>query len=201
MIVRMHDGLWIVTPEGGGEAELSAWSEAHAGQVFRLEPVSGGSIFLRALGAEDEACRTPLNIHFASPAPLSLMSNFALTPFTLDGRTYASVEAFWQGLKFAGDNDRERIARLHGGEAKRAGIKAPAAESVAYKGRSVRVGTRDHWDLMERACAAKFAQNEAARSALLGTGNRPLEHRLRRDSRTIPGIVMADIWMRLRARL
>ena len=65
----------------------------------------------------------------------------------------------------------------------------------------MRVGTRDHWCLMERACAAKFTQNEVARAALRDTGSRPLEHRLRRDSRTIPGAVMADIWMRLRAKL
>jgi predicted NAD-dependent protein-ADP-ribosyltransferase YbiA (DUF1768 family) len=54
---------------------------------------------------------------------------------------------------------------------------------------------------MERACAAKFEQNGAARRALLSTGTRPLEHRMRRDSRTIPGAIMAEIWMRLRDRL
>ena len=96
MIVRLREGLFVVSPEGGGDAELSAWMAAHAGQVFRLEPVSGGSMLLRALGAEDEACRVPLNIHSAVPAPLSLISNFALTPFTLDGQSYASVEGFWQ---------------------------------------------------------------------------------------------------------
>jgi len=33
------------------------------------------------------------------------------------------------------------------------------------------------------------------------TGNRPLVHRMRRDSRTIPGALMADIWMRIRQKL
>ena len=37
--------------------------------------------------------------------------------------------------------------------------------------------------------------------ALLGTGERPLVHVTRRDSRTIPGIVMADIWMKVRRGL
>ena len=36
---------------------------------------------------------------------------------------------------------------------------------------------------------------------LLGTGIRPLVHLVRPDSRTIPGVVMADIWMKLRAEL
>jgi hypothetical protein len=124
-----------------------------------------------------------------------------LTPFTLDGQSYASVEGFWQGLKFVDGAERRRIGQLYGGQAKQAGRMAPAAETIAYAGRAVRVGTSAHWYLMERACAAKFSQNEAARAALLGTGRRPLAHHLRRDSRTIPGVIMADIWMRLRAKL
>jgi hypothetical protein len=54
---------------------------------------------------------------------------------------------------------------------------------------------------MDRACRAKFTQNWEARSALLATGGRPLVHRMRRDSRTIPGVIMADIWMRIRSSL
>ena len=54
---------------------------------------------------------------------------------------------------------------------------------------------------MRRACEAKFAQHEGARTALLNTGERWLTHRTRKDSRTIPGAIMADIWMRIRARL
>ncbi len=55
--------------------------------------------------------------------------------------------------------------------------------------------------LMRRACAAKFSQNESAREALLSTGDRPLTHKIKRDSQTIPGVIMADIWMRIRTRL
>jgi len=55
--------------------------------------------------------------------------------------------------------------------------------------------------MMERACWAKFSQNEDARAALLATSPRPLTHVMRRDSMTIPGAIMAEIWMRLRARL
>jgi hypothetical protein len=32
-------------------------------------------------------------------------------------------------------------------------------------------------------------------------GERPLTHKTRKDSRTIPGAVMADIWMRVRREL
>jgi predicted NAD-dependent protein-ADP-ribosyltransferase YbiA (DUF1768 family) len=54
---------------------------------------------------------------------------------------------------------------------------------------------------MRRACRAKFAQNEHAREALLATGERPLVHQVPRDSRTIPGVIMAEIWMALRSEL
>ena len=54
---------------------------------------------------------------------------------------------------------------------------------------------------MKQACTAKFTQNPDAAAALLSTGNRRLEHRTRRDSRTIPGIIMAAIWMQIRAKL
>jgi predicted NAD-dependent protein-ADP-ribosyltransferase YbiA (DUF1768 family) len=51
---------------------------------------------------------------------------------------------------------------------------------------------------MERACRAKFEQNADARAALLSTGDRPLTHVVRRDSKTIPSVIMAQIWMRIR---
>jgi len=72
---------------------------------------------------------------------------------------------------------------------------------VQYAGEEIAVGTYAHWQLMRRACAAKFRQNDDARAALLATGERPLVHRVRPDSRSIPGVVMADIWMALRTRL
>ncbi len=63
------------------------------------------------------------------------------------------------------------------------------------------MGRYEHWSLMRQACQAKFSQNAVAREVLMATGERPLTHRVRRDSRTIPGALLADIWMRIRARL
>jgi hypothetical protein len=54
---------------------------------------------------------------------------------------------------------------------------------------------------MERACTAKFEQNAKAREALLATAKRPLVHQVRPDSQTIPGVIMAEIWTRIRERL
>src|SRR5262249_33934821 len=149
-----------------------------------------------------DACREPINItsRIADPA-LRIISNFAETWFYLDGRAYASVEGFWQGLKFEEPAERERVAQLSGKVAQEAGRERTYGASVTYEGASVAVGTWSHWRLMERACRAKFEQNLAAREALLSTGERPLTHRVRRDSKAIPGVIMADIWTRIRADL
>lgn len=144
----------------------------------------------------------PLNITFDdAPMPLRLISNLAETSFEMDGRFYSSVEGFWQGLKFPDEVDRQRVAELSGHEAKRAGPASKPGDRIIYDRREIVVGTVNHWELMERACTAKFEQDEDARAALLSTGSRPLVHKVKVDSRTIPGIIMADIWMRLRAQL
>ena len=69
---------------------------------------------------------------------LGLLSNFAATPFTVKGKRYASLEGFWQMMKYPeGPNDprakrrelkwkytREQVAQLTGFEAKNAGTLA-----------------------------------------------------------------------------
>ena len=120
--------------------------------------------------------------------PLKLISNFAPTPFVLDGLAYESIEGFWQGLKFPDDADRARLAAMQGSAARDAGFYAPAASTIAFAGETIRVGTFEHWALMERACTAKFTQHDGARNALLATRGRPLEHRVKSDSKTIPGV-------------
>src|SRR5439155_2632227 len=66
---------------------------------------------------------------------LGLLSNFAATPFVFHGKRYASLEGFWQMMKFpeAGDDPRakypglawnytrEQVSRLTSFEAKTAG--------------------------------------------------------------------------------
>jgi predicted NAD-dependent protein-ADP-ribosyltransferase YbiA (DUF1768 family) len=201
MIVRLRKKQLVVTPEEDDADELAAWLVAHAGQVFQLREIADGGASLHALGPKDEACRLPINITSKSPMPFRRVSNFWHAPFRLDEIEYASIEGFWQGLKFPEEADRRRLADLHGSAAKDAGFYAPKADAFIYLGQTVRTGTWDHWQLMERACAAKFEQNEPARAALLATGTRPLVHQVRPDSKTIPGVIMSEIWTRIRERL
>jgi predicted NAD-dependent protein-ADP-ribosyltransferase YbiA (DUF1768 family) len=180
---------------------LDAWKQVHEGHVLLVRRQAGAGLALADLGPQPVACREPINIVSTHADPsIRILSNFALTPFVLDGLDYQSVEGFWQGLKFDQPSERRRVAMLVGKAAKDEG-RRQTAESFDFGGRSIRVGSREHWQLMETACWAKFTQHAEARSALLATDSRPLMHRVRRDSRSIPGVIMAEIWMRIRGRL
>jgi len=196
-------GAIVLIPEAEDDPEaFAAWREAAGEHVFVLRMQARGGTVLHDLGPREEACREPLNVESRSTDwRVRLISNFAPTPFELDGRVYVSVEGFWQGLKFPSADERRRIATLSGGAAKRAGEAAVPAETFKYEGVRIYTGTHAHWKLMERACWAKFSQDEEARAALLATIPRPLTHVMRHDSVTIPGALMAEIWMRIRGRL
>jgi predicted NAD-dependent protein-ADP-ribosyltransferase YbiA (DUF1768 family) len=203
MKALLKKGVIVLVPEAEDETDaFAAWREAVADHVFVARAQPRGGTVLHDLGPREDACREPLNVAYRSPDwRIKLISNFAPTPFELDGRMYASVEGFWQGLKFPAEADRRGIAALYAGTAKRAGEEAVPAKTFEYEGARFYPGTHAHWKLMERACWAKFSQNEDARSALLATGTRPITHVMRRDSTTIPGAIMSEIWMRIRARL
>jgi predicted NAD-dependent protein-ADP-ribosyltransferase YbiA (DUF1768 family) len=191
----------VLVPEAEEErTALAAWKIAHADFAFAMVENSGTGATLTSLGRRAEACREPINVTGNSPDPIRLIANFAPTPFELDGERYACVEAFWQSLRFPLE-ERPRIAAMAGPVAKQESEKRPYGSHVVYGGRTIPVGAFDHWQLMRRACNAKFEQNENARAALLATGDRPLIHVVRHDSRTVPGVIMAEIWMELRAGL
>jgi predicted NAD-dependent protein-ADP-ribosyltransferase YbiA (DUF1768 family) len=203
MRVVLRDAVMVLVPQSAAEmSELKAWASAHASHVFCTRAAASGALELHDLGVRAMACREPINIVSDSTDPAArLIGNFATAPFTLHGQRYVSVESFWQGLKFAADADRRRVAQLEGAQARAEGEKQGYAATVGYGGRQIPVGTFAHWKLMESACRAKFEQNPEAAAALLATGDRPLVHIVRRDSTAIPGVIMAAIWMRLRAAL
>ena len=203
MIVRLKNNLVVITADSPEEREsMAAWLKTADGHAFVVSPQDSQTFKLHGLGPRQEACREPINVTSKSTDErIRLISNLAHTPFELHGETYASIEAFWQGLKFPELERRRQISELHGLEARRAGFEAEASETLNYRDQRVRVGTSEHWHLMYLACKAKFLQHREARAALLGTGERPLIHKTRRDSRTIPGVIMAEIWMRIRRTL
>ncbi|MBI5312874.1 MAG: NADAR family protein [Methylocystis sp.] len=205
MKALLKQGLLVLIPQSDEEASaLASWKLAHEDHVLnvRADPPRVSSLELHDMGHRLEACREPLNVVSSSSDPRAkAISNLATSPFELDGRIYRSVESFWQGLKFEDEADRERLAALDGPHARQLGRSLGYGATVGYRGREIPVGAWEHWLLMEQACRAKFHQNEKARAALLATGERPLIHAVRRDSQTIPGVIMAQIWMRLRKEM
>jgi predicted NAD-dependent protein-ADP-ribosyltransferase YbiA (DUF1768 family) len=199
-VVLKPDVIAVIGESPDDIAALRAFAARGLDRVFALKMSDTVAFSLHDLGPRAEACATPINV-ISSNAAYAIIANLAHTPFELDGCRYASVEGFWQGLKTDDPLERARLAALHGPRAKAATKGWAVPERFVFAEREVRSGTADHWDLMYAACREKFRQNERARRVLHSTGTRPLQHRVRRDSRTIPGVVMADIWMRLRARL
>jgi hypothetical protein len=113
-----------------------------------------------------------------------LLSSFSHTPFELRcGSTVircASVEGFWQGLKWPeGSAERTRAFGLWGIEAKLAGTGAPDG-NIDYCGRRVPRGKTEHHAIAENAMRAKLEQNSDV---------------------TLPKDTFLEIWGRLRDEL
>lgn len=125
---------------------------------------------------------------------LGLLSNFAATPFTFKGKRYASLEGFWQMMKYPeGPNDprakrrelkwkytREQVAQLTSFEAKNAGtlaeenMKQLGISWVTFAGKRIeyRFGRPgEHYRLIVAATRAKVGQNPEVRKVLLATGD------------------------------
>lgn len=197
-------GLVVLVAETDEERASLAAFGGEGGHVFRAKRTGDSGVTLTDLGPEALACREAINVVWTNAAldeRWKAISNLAPTPFTLRDRRYASIEGFWQGLKYPDEAERQRVAKLAGLEAKRAGEGGVIADTFEYDGRTFAVGRLEHWRLMWQASEAKFAQNEVAREALLSTGDRWLVHKVRRDSRSIPGAILADYWMRIRRLL
>lgn len=125
---------------------------------------------------------------------LGVLSNFAATPFIFRGKRYASLEGFWQMMKYPeGPNDprakfpgldwkytRAQVAQLTSFEAKNAGT--PADENmkrmniswVTFAGRRMKYRPAvagEHYRLIFAATRAKVEQNPEVKKVLLATGD------------------------------
>jgi predicted NAD-dependent protein-ADP-ribosyltransferase YbiA (DUF1768 family) len=118
----------------------------------------------------------PLNVFSRSPEPLGRdLSNFAHTPFTLDGKPYASVEGFYVSLLFRDPVKRAEVAQLHGAEAKKVGKGSNLTETT-YEGQTFKLGSDTHHELIMRALRAKLEQHPDISAGLVATGSRPIIH-------------------------
>jgi predicted NAD-dependent protein-ADP-ribosyltransferase YbiA (DUF1768 family) len=125
---------------------------------------------------------------------LGLLSNFAATPFVYHGVRYASLEGFWQMMKYPeGPDDprsaqagvtwthtRAEVAQLVGFEAKHAGdlasenMRKLGIDWVTFEGRRLPYRPAkpgEHYRIIADATWEKVRQNPAVQKVLLATGD------------------------------
>ena len=125
---------------------------------------------------------------------LGLLSNFAATPFVFHGQRYASLEGFWQMMKYPeGPDDpratfagahwaytRQQVAQLTGFDAKKAGtlaeqnMKAMGIDWVTFEGKRFDyrpAAPGEHYRLIVEATREKVRQNPEVKKVLLSTGS------------------------------
>ena len=125
---------------------------------------------------------------------LGLLSNFAATPFEFRGKQYASLEGFWQMMKYPeGPDDarakfpglewkykRDEVAQLTAFDAKKAGdlasqnMKKMGIDWVTFEGKQMPYRPADpgeHYRFIVAATREKVRQNPAVQQLLLATGD------------------------------
>lgn len=130
-----------------------------------------------------------MNIGIKGRWPVSQLSNFALSPFYIDGIKCASMEGFIQALKRSSLGIQKHGCSLVGLRAKRWGggikwWKRPPSEQLWWRGKSFEAHSDEHLELVMRALRAKFTQHDGSRRALLATLDAPLTHSIGRNERT-----------------
>lgn len=166
----------------------------------------------------------PCEVVLSKRTELGILSNFAPTAFVLDGVRYASLEGFWQMMKFPEDADdprarlpdfawphtRAEVGQMTAFAAKDAGsIGSDAMRRlninwVTYQGRQLTYRTPergDHYQLILRATRAKLDQNPEVRAILLRTGDLTLKPDHVQETDASPAWKYFEIWTQLRAEL
>jgi hypothetical protein len=109
-----------------------------------------------------------------------VLSNFAQTPFIIDGVTCSCSEAFIQSLKTSDSEEQVELCTLQGQEAWERGSKVTdrifSAGCVWWLGDIFALHSIEHFRLVKRGLVAKFNQSEVARDALIGSGSAKLIH-------------------------
>lgn len=123
-----------------------------------------------------------INIASGGKWPANVLSNFAATPFLIDGVECASAEGFIQSLKFPNPEMQAHVCTLIGRAAKFQGRKAvrrmKRRRKVWWQGQEFDLRSEEHFELIERALRAKFTQSDRAKRALLSTRGATLTHNL-----------------------
>jgi predicted NAD-dependent protein-ADP-ribosyltransferase YbiA (DUF1768 family) len=155
---------------------------------------------------------------------LGLLSNFAATPFVFHGVRYASLEGFWQMMKYPEGADdprakypdvswphtRAEVGQMTAFEAKHAGdlgeanMKKMGINWVSFEGKRFEYRPKEpgeQYRLIVAATRAKVEQNPEVRRVLLSTGNLVLMPDHHQEPNAPQAWRYYDILMKLRSEL
>jgi predicted NAD-dependent protein-ADP-ribosyltransferase YbiA (DUF1768 family) len=152
---------------------------------------------------------------------LGLLSNFAATPFEFHGKKYASLEGFWQAMKYPESSKdprskaewkftRQQVEQMSGFEAKRAGdlasdnLKKLGIDWVSFEGRRFEYRPKtpgEHYRLVVEAMRAKVNQNPEVKRLLLATGTLVLKPDHKQEPDAPAAWRYCEILMQIRAEL
>jgi hypothetical protein len=163
-----------------------------------------------------------IDVILSKRTELGIFSNFSNTPFKLDGKTYASIEGFWQMMKYPDPDDpadprqrpdlhwkytREQVSQLFGFDAKQAGDAAKenyeklGIKWISYHGKRMEYKGKDqeeHYKLIDLATQSKIDQNLKAKELLIKTGNLLLRPDHRQPADATPAYRYHEILMNIR---
>lgn len=146
----------------------------------------------------------PVNVSSAGDEEIGRrMANFGATPFTLDGRRYATVESFYVGLKFLGADERLAIAAMPARQAYELGKTSTLLETE-YEGHRFALGSAEHHALIERAIRAKLKAHPDLARDFAATHPRPIRHDTGQPERPgtfMPAAALVRILTKLRDEL
>jgi predicted NAD-dependent protein-ADP-ribosyltransferase YbiA (DUF1768 family) len=155
---------------------------------------------------------------------LGILSNFASAPFEYRGKRYASLEGFWQMMKYPESPDdpralfpgvewkftRDQVAQLNSFEAKRAGelaeenMKKMNITWVSFEGKQFEYRSKtpgEHYRLIVEAMREKVLQNHEVKRILLSTGDLILKPDHHQDPDSPPEWRYYEILMMIRNEL
>lgn len=195
---------------------FSAFAQSYPAEWFKPVPTEGApawEILPQAAG--------PGEVILSKRNELGILSNFAATPFTYRGETYASVEGFWQMMKYPEAQydvrntldypfTRQQVAAMIAFEAKNAGsigekmMEQLGIDWVTFEGESMvycSVEKGLHYKLIKEAMIEKLNQNPEVKRILKATGNLILRPDHHAEGCQAPEWKYYQVWMDIRAEL
>lgn len=195
---------------------FSAFAQEYPEEWFKPVPTEGApawEILPQAAG--------PGEVILSKRNELGILSNFAATPFEYRGVKYASVEGFWQMMKYPESKSdlratlafpytRSQVSNMIAFEAKNAGsigekmMEQLGIDWVTFEGQqmvycSVEKGL--HYQLIKEAMIEKFNQNAEVKRILKLTGNLILKPDHHAEGCQAPEWKYYELWMEIRSEM